>query len=79
MTKPVPEQADYASLAKIVRDMARTVATLPPADVEQREALRDAAKALYLELASDTRGISDEDDIASMTSEEEVRLLHIME
>jgi len=79
MTKPVPEQADYASLAKIVRDMARTVATLPPADVVQREALRDAAKTLYLALASDARGISDEDDIASMTSEEEVRLLHIME
>ena len=54
------------------RDLARTVSVLPPADVQHREALRDAAKALYCAL----------DDTASdsqMTADEEVLLTHILE
>jgi len=44
----------YAFFAEILRDLARTVAAMPPADVAHREALRDAAKALYQALKLDS-------------------------
>ncbi len=40
----------YALFAEILNDLARTVAAVPPDDVAHCEALRDAAKALYLAL-----------------------------
>ena len=62
----------YALFAEILRDLARTVSVLPPADVQHREALRDAAKALYSAL--------DDTAFASrMTADEEVLLTHILE
>jgi hypothetical protein len=67
----------YALFTEILRDLAKTVASLP--DVTHREALRDAAEALYLALKGDERGSNDADDVASLTPDEEVRLLHIME
>jgi len=48
--KSVHMHFHYALFAEILRDLAKTVASLPPADVAHREALRDAAKALYFAL-----------------------------
>ena len=64
----------YALIAEILRDLAKTAAAPLVADVAHREALREAAKALYLALACE-----DTTDIASLTPDEEVRLLHILE
>ena len=60
----------YALFAEILRDLAKTVSVMPPADVLHRDALREAAKALYLAL--DVRP-------SEMTPDEEVRLTHLME
>jgi hypothetical protein len=49
---------------------------LPPADAAHRDALRQGAKALYQALNPRR---NDTDDIAQMTPEEEVLLLHVME
>ena len=62
----------YALFAEILRDLARTVSVLPPADVQHREALRDAAKALY-------SALDDTDSDSQMTADEEVLLTHILE
>ena len=62
----------YALFAEILRDLARTVSVLPPADVQHREALRDAAKALY-------RALDDAVSVPQMTAEEEVLLTHVLE
>jgi hypothetical protein len=62
----------YAFFAEILHELARTVARLPPADTAHRDALRDAAKALYGALKNAAQGID-------MTPEEEVLLLHVME
>ena len=40
----------YALFAEILQDLAKTVASLPAGDLMHREALRDAAKSLYLAL-----------------------------
>lgn len=77
--KSVRMHFHYALFAEILRDLAKTVVSLPPADVAHREALRDAAEALYLALKGNPSRSSDEDDFSGMTPEEEVRLLHIME
>jgi hypothetical protein len=77
--KSVRMHFHYALFAEILRDLAKTVASLPVTDVTHREALRDAAEALYLALKGDERGSNNADDIASLTPDEEVRLLHIME
>lgn len=79
MPQPVLDQTDYASLAEFLRNLTETVTVMPPADGAQRQALCDAAKALYLALATHAAETSDAEEIARMTPEEEVRLLHIME
>jgi hypothetical protein len=66
----------YALFAEILRDLAKTVSSVPPADAAHRDELRDGAKALYLAL--DPRS-NDRADIARMSPEEEVLLLHVME
>jgi hypothetical protein len=82
----------YALFADILLDLARTAASIPPDDVVHREAVRDAAKALYLSLegsesnakphcderAARKVGRSQAQD-AQMTPEEEVLLLHVLE
>jgi hypothetical protein len=75
--------------AEILRDLAKTVASLPPDDVEHRDALRDGARALYLALDAGaapgaksgkrTRAGKAKDPDAPITPEEEVLLLHVME
>ncbi len=77
--KSVRMHFHYALFAEILRDLAKTVASLPPADVAHRLALRDAAKALYLALESKGGGKKDANDISTMTPQEEVRLLHVLE
>ena len=64
---------------KILRDLAKTAASLPPADITHRAALCDAAKALHLALKADPDESQDIDDIAHMTPAEEVLLLHVLE
>jgi hypothetical protein len=66
----------YALFAEILHDLARTVSAVPPADAAHRDALRAGAEALYRTL--DPRP-NDEIDLAQMTPEEEVLLLHVME
>jgi len=48
--KTVRMHFHYALFAEILQDLAKTVASLPAADLVHREALRDAAKSLYLAL-----------------------------
>lgn len=74
--KSVRMHFQYALFADILRDLARTVSSLPPADAAHRDALREGAKALYLALDP---GRKDKDDLARMTPDEEVTLLHVME
>jgi hypothetical protein len=74
--KSVRMHFHYALFAEILRDLARTVSAVPPADAAHRDALREGAKALYRAL--DPRR-SDKDDLAQMTPDEESALLHVME
>jgi hypothetical protein len=48
--KTVRMHFHYALFAEILQDLAKTVASLPAADLVHREALRDAVKSLYLAL-----------------------------
>jgi hypothetical protein len=66
----------YALFAEILRDLAKTVASVPLSDAAHRDTLKDAAKALYRALEPARDG---EDDPARMTPEEAVLLLHVME
>jgi hypothetical protein len=77
--KSVHMHFHYALFAEILRDLAKTVASLPPADMAHREALRAAAEALYLALKPDADESQDVDDIAHMSPAEEVLLLHVLE
>jgi hypothetical protein len=71
--KSVHLHIHYALFADILCDLAKTVSAMPADDVAHREALREAAKALYEALAADP------DDISQMTAEDEVLLLHAIE
>jgi hypothetical protein len=48
--KAVRMHFHYVLFADILRDLAKTAAAVPPEDLFHREALCDAAKALYLAL-----------------------------
>jgi hypothetical protein len=74
--KSVRMHFHYALFAEILCDLARTVSAVPPSDAAHRDALREGAKALYRAL--DPRR-SDKDDLAQMSPDEEVALLHVME
>ena len=74
--KSVRMHFHYALFAEILCDLARTVSAMPPSDAAHRDALREGAKALYRAL--DPRR-SDKDDLAQMSPDEEVALLHVME
>ena len=75
--KSVRMHFHYELFAEIVRDLAKTVASLPETDVAHRAVLREAAEALAAALQA--RQQSGTDDTAGLTPQEEVRLLHIME
>jgi hypothetical protein len=74
--KSVRMHFHYALFADVLHDLAKTVSSVPPADAAHRDALREAAKALYLALDPSR---NDKADIAQMTPDEEVTLLHVME
>jgi hypothetical protein len=74
--KTVRMHFHYGLFADILHDLAKTVSSVPPADAAHRDALREGAKSLYQALNPRR---SDKDDIAQMTPEEEVLLLHVME
>jgi hypothetical protein len=74
--KSVRMHFHYGLFADILHDLAKTVSSMPPADAAHRDALREGAKALYQALNPRR---NDKDDIAQMTPEEEVLLLHVME
>ena len=63
--------------ADILRDLAKTVSSLPTSDLAHRAVLRDAAQALYSALQAGDQGGGDK--TSGLTAKEEVRLLHIME
>lgn len=48
--KSVHMHFHHALFADILRDLAKTVAALPAADLTHRDSLRDGAKALYVAL-----------------------------
>jgi hypothetical protein len=50
LRKSVHMHFHHALFADILRDLAKTAATLPPEDLTHRDSLRDAAKALYIAL-----------------------------
>jgi len=89
--KSVRMHFHYALFAEILADLAKTVAAMPLADADHRIALRDAAEALRRTLDSDVgdkqartdkpgeRAPKKADDIANLTPEEEVLLLHVLE
>jgi hypothetical protein len=52
--KSVRMHFHHALFADILRDLAKTAAALPPEDLRHRDALRDAAKALYIALETNT-------------------------
>lgn len=64
-----------ALFADILRELARTAASLQKDDIVHREELREAAKGLYAALKPDPR----DTDVANLSADEAVRLLHIME
>jgi hypothetical protein len=66
----------FALFAQILHDLATTVTAVPPADAAHRDALRRGAEALCRAL--DPRP-NDKIDLAEMTPEDEVLLLHVME
>ena len=74
--KSVHMHFHYALFAEILHDLAKTVASFPAGDLAHREALRIAAKALYLALETD-EGVRD--NTIDLTPDEEVQLLHILE
>jgi hypothetical protein len=75
----------YAFFADILRDLAKTVSAMPLEDAAHREAMREAAKALYLSLDDRAAKVKvagrrkKTGDISEMTPEEEVLLLHVLE
>lgn len=72
--KSVRIHLHYALFAEILQNLAKTVSAFAPGEPAHHDLLRDAAKALYLGLIS-----SPGDDVSTLTPEEEVQLLHVME
>ncbi len=64
-----------ALFAEILRELAKTATSLQKDDIVHREDLREAAKRFYAALEPDPR----DTDVANLSPDEEVRLLHIME
>ena len=82
----------YGLFAEILQELAKTASAMSEDDTDHRIALREAAKALHQSLTAKPLKAGrrtnksehhqpkhDEADIANMTPEEEVMLLHVME
>ena len=77
--KAVRMHLHYALFAEILRELAKTVSSVPLKGSVNKDTLRDAAKALYLALDADVAGSKDDDMSKMMTPEEEMLVLHITE
>lgn len=88
--KSVHMHFHYALFADILRDLAQTVAALPPQDEGHRQALRDGAKAFYVALGGDAKEAASRSatqlgearsnaGLEAISPEEEVLLLHVIE
>jgi hypothetical protein len=84
--KSVHLHVRYALLADILTDLAKTVSAIPTEHTAQRTALADAAKALQEALAPPLTSADEAelgrlpvDDIAEMSPQEAVLLLHVLE
>jgi hypothetical protein len=55
--KSVHMHFHYALFAEVLNDLAKSVAALPPDDLQHREMMRDSAKALYQALQSGSHKI----------------------
>jgi hypothetical protein len=75
--KSVRMHFHFGLFADILRDLAKTVSSLPANDLAHRAALHDAAQALYSALQTAERDGADE--TSRLTAKEEAQLLHIME
>ena len=64
----------YMLFAEILGELAKSADAMPPAHEVQRQALRDAAEQLSSALSR-----SSVDDLSTLTPDDEVRLLHILE
>lgn len=71
--KSVHLHLHHALFADILHDLAKTAGSIPAGDAIHRETLRAAAEALYRSLGSKDNA----DD--SLTPNEEVLLLHVLE
>jgi hypothetical protein len=78
MHKTVRMHFHYVLFAEILRELAKTVSSVPLDSAVNKDRLWDAAKALYLALDAKDRDSKD-DDISEMTPEEEMLVLHTME
>ena len=81
--KSIRMHLHYALFAEILRDLAKTVSSMPPADVAHREVLairNSAARESCVQTGRAPEfGGAGQDNISKMTPEEEVLLLHVME
>jgi hypothetical protein len=87
--KTVRMHLHYAMFAELLRELAKTVSSIPSGDTTQQDVLRTAVEALYRSLggepASEKRPLDDnqsrrdKDDISNLTPEEGVLLLHVLE
>ena len=75
--KSVHIHLHWALFAEILRDMAKAVASAPEIDATRRADLCDATKCLYRALATTAEG--EPKDSTELTSDQAVRLMHIME
>ena len=75
--KSVRMHFHYGLFADILRDLAKTVSSLPASDLAHRAVLRNAAQTLYSALQAGDEGSGDE--TSGLTAKEEAQLLHIME
>lgn len=73
--KTVHMHFNCALFAEILQQLANTAGSLQKDDIVHREELRDAAKSLYVALRPDPH----DTDVANLSPEEAVRLLHILE
>jgi hypothetical protein len=79
----------YGLFAEILHELAKTVSAMSEDDLDHKTMLRKAAKALYGALARPSRRSGtieeskpvrrDETDTSTMSPEEEVLLLHVLE
>ena len=72
--KSVSIHFHYSLFAEILGELAKSADAVPPANEAQREALRKAAEQLSVSLSRNPL-----DDLSTLTPDDEVRLLHVLE